>query len=128
MDMKIDHQTLRVRISEAELRRLLDGESLRDATFGLQSECFARELSLSTDGAAKFAWQSDGPPAQQAWKITLPRVEVVALSQRLPSKEGLAFSWPAAEQAHDPDTRAERLTVVLEVDLHEGRRPDRVSR
>ena len=107
MKLQIQGQGMRIRIEEAELARLLAGETIEDASRLPGGARFSRSLRLAeaSDGAFQCT--------QEAWAITLPLDEVLAYSRRLPCREGISFAWPAGDAG---------FSAVLEVDVRDSTR------
>ncbi len=99
-------QSLRLRIDEAELARLLEGGTVRNDTRWPDNHVQGQRIVL---GLA-LAWQRD----PEGWCVTLPEVEVRTLAARLPSREGLEFELPIA--GHDG------LRIRFDVDVRDSAR------
>lgn len=97
-------QTLRLRISESELARLMNGKTLVQSVYWPDGMAEHRQLRLGAD----FAWQR----RPDGWVVTLPESEVMQLVARLPSRQGLEFESPV------PGAKA--LRVVFEVDVRDS--------
>lgn len=105
MKVRFSDQSVRCRVTRAELERLLTGRAIalevalpRDHTF-----------RVSIRPAAIDGWQLDSDPTG-LW-LSIPRTELESLSQSLPSKEGI-------EQAFDI-SNGSSLMVSFEVDLRD---------
>jgi hypothetical protein len=102
MNVRFSEQAIRCRASSTELQQLLTGRSL------------LLELTLPRDGrfrgsvrpAALETWQLESDPTG-IW-IAIPRSQLQALAETLPSKEGIERSFETAQGG---------LTVIFEVDL-----------
>jgi hypothetical protein len=102
----MEGQTLRLRVDEAELARLLSGG-------------FAENHTLLPDGRSEIQrirvaqalawWREDA-----IWNIDLPEADVRALSDRLPSRDGLRFDFRASA--------AHSLEVLFDVDVRDSTR------
>lgn len=85
MKIQLHEQSLRVRIDEEELARLLDGSSVSNQT--RLPGGVAWGLALALHDAARAVVHSD--PSHP--RVSLPRQAVEALQARLPSRDGLCF-------------------------------------
>jgi len=106
MRVQWEGQSLRLRIEEAELERLLAGHPIENRTVWPDGRIETQQLDL----AARIGWLRKG----DAWHIHLPESEVRALAGRLPSREGLEFSLAT------PDGGA--LQVLFDVDVRDSAR------
>jgi hypothetical protein len=106
MRVQMEGQTLRLRIDEAELAQLLAGNSAENRTCLPDGRIEIQQLRL----AARMDWQRDGA----TWRIDLPQAEVLALSARLPSREGLHFDLPTPNDA--------TLQIAFDVDVRDSTR------
>lgn len=106
MRVQLEGQSLRLRIDEEELARLLAGGSVDNRTALPDGHVEMHQLSL----APRIGWQREGI----VWHISLPDTEVRALSQRLPSREGLQFSLSTLS--------GEVLQIVFDVDVRDSAR------
>ncbi|PTA72951.1 MULTISPECIES: hypothetical protein [unclassified Stenotrophomonas] len=86
MKVQLQQQSMRLRVDEQELARLLAGESLENLTrfggsggWGVALSLHAGEQAVLLDGGT-FC------------RLVLPRAGVEALAQRLPCRDGLGFS------------------------------------
>lgn len=102
MRVQLEGQSLRLRIDEEELARLLSGSSVDNRTGLPDGHIEMQQLSL----APRIDWQREGTVLH----ISLPEGDVRALSERLPTRDGLRFSLstPGGEVLHvmfDVDVR-----------------------
>jgi hypothetical protein len=106
MRVQLEAQTLRLRIDEAELAQLLDGAVAENRTQLPDGRTEIQQLHL----ASQPGWQRD----ESTWRIALPESEVRALSERLPSREGLhvGLSTPGGGS----------LQVLFDVDVRDSAR------
>lgn len=91
MKVQLQDQTLRLRIDEAELARLLDGAAVGNRTQWPDGRLEVQQLML---GDAHGWWrEADG------WQIVLNAAEVRVFASRLPSRDGLeiALAVPGGE-------------------------------
>ena len=86
MKVQLKQQTLRLRIDEAELERLLAGDVLDNATTWPDGRTTHQQLELA-DGPG---WQRRG----DGWRIQLAATDVRSLAERLPSRDGLHAEIP----------------------------------
>lgn len=107
MRVQLTGQTLRLRVDEPELQRLLQGEGVDNTTRWPDGETGQQRLTLGDDAA----WQRTA----EGWTVTLPTAEVRALAERLPSREGLTFAL-AVPQHDDP------LQLCFDVDVRDSTR------
>ena len=106
MRVQLEGQTLRLRINEDELSRLLDGGSVDNRTDLPDGHIEIQQLSL----APRINWQRE----HTVWHISLPETDVRALSQRLPSRDGLQFSLSTPG--------GETLLILFDVDVRDSAR------
>ena len=106
MRVQLEGQTLRLRIDEAELAQLLAGAAVENRTRLPDGRAEIQQLHLATH----LGWQRN----DATWHIELPKIDVTALSARLPSREGLHFELPM------PD--GETLQVLFDVDVRDSAR------
>ena len=107
MNIKFSDGAVRCRVSRAELDRLLSGRAV------------ALEVQLPRNHAfranvwpgAMAGWQLESDPTG-IW-ITIPKAELQALSESLPSKEGIEQEFDATEG---------KVKVSFEVDVRESRK------
>lgn len=113
MKVQIQSQSLRLRIDESELARLLAGEVLENQTWLGRPGALSQRLQLHDTAEALL----DGDT--HALMITLPREEVLALQARLPCRDGLSFLLP---------TQALPLQLQFDVDVRDSVRQRGVQR
>ncbi|WP_233842117.1 hypothetical protein [Dyella sp. 2HG41-7] len=106
MRVQLEGQSLRLRIDEAELARLLSGDTVQNRTTLPDGRIETQGLRLTS----KIAWRRD----DATWLIDLPSAEVRALSERLPSRDGLQFSLPTP---HD-----DALEILFDIDVRDSTR------
>lgn len=114
MKVQLQGQTLRLRIDEAELARLLDGAPVGNDTQWPDGRVERHELALG-DAAA---WRRDG----DGWRVVLNDAEVRAFALRLPSRDGLSLTLPVFG--------GEPLELLFDVDVRDSvrqRRPKKES-
>lgn len=107
MKLQLHGQRLRFRIDEAELARLLDGESLADRTRLGPAQSRERRLCLRDGTATTLEWNDAG------MALTLPRTAVQDYVAELPRREALRFVLGADDSA---------LTLDFEVDVRDSTR------
>lgn len=106
MRVQLEGQNLRLRIDEDELAHLLEGGSVVNRTGLPDGHVEMQHLSL----APRIDWRREGI----VWHVCLPENEVRALSQRLPSRDGLEFSLSTPS--------GEVLQIVFDVDVRDSAR------
>lgn len=119
MKVRFAEQAMRCRVTRLELQRLLSGAAVALGVALPRKHCF----SLSVRAAAAIGqWQLDSDPTG-LW-LAIPRDELQALAQALPSRAGIehVFELPPDESAG-----VARLLVSFEVDLKEGARRPRTA-
>jgi hypothetical protein len=104
MKVQLQGQSLRLRIDEAELARLLDGATVDNRTSWPDGRAERHELALGNAPG----WLRDG----DGWRVTLDDAEVRAFASRLPSREGLSLSLPVPG--------AEPLELLFDVDVRDS--------
>lgn len=104
MKVQLQEQSLRLRIDEAELSRLLDGSPVDNQTRWPDGRTERHQLAL---GDAP-GWRRD----DEGWRLTLDETEVRAFAQRLPSRDGLAMVLPVPGD--------EPLQVLFDVDVRDS--------
>lgn len=108
MKIQLDGQTLRMRIGEDELARLLGGETV-DAATTLSPQVVLRWRLLLCD--------SETPNlivAPDVLRVRLPGEAFAAFASARPRRDGLHFDWT--------DTGAEPLQVTVEIDVRDSHR------
>lgn len=106
MRVQLEGQSLRLRIDEGELARLLNGDSVVNRTDLPDGHVEMQQISLTP----RIDWRRE----QAVWHICLPEAEVRALSQRLPSREGLQFSLSTPQ--------GDTLVILFDVDVRDSAR------
>jgi len=101
MNFKFAANSIRVRISTDEFSQLRSGKTLSLEVPLTGHHVFRAKLNLSID-----QWHFDSDPTGM-W-VSVPRAEVEALGEALPSKDGIE---------HQFVTNKDDLTVSLEVDV-----------
>lgn len=101
MNLRLENDNLRLRISTIELVQLLDCGRVEGAT-PLPGGALHYGIILTDD----LRWQLDGDERQL--QLTLPRAALLAHQATLPSKAGLAHTLALADGP---------LTVHVEVDV-----------
>jgi hypothetical protein len=106
MNIKFSDESVRCRVSRAELDRLLTGRSVALQVQLPKSHVFR----ASVWPGAMAGWQLESDPTG-IW-ITIPKAELQALAESLPSKEGIE---------HEFDTATEGMVKIsFEVDVRSG--------
>lgn len=102
MKVRFSDQAIRCRVTSAELQQLLTGRAVA------LELCLPRDrrFRINVRPAALEAWQLDSDPTG-IW-VTIPRSQLQALAQSLPSKQGIE---------HDFETTEGSVAVTFEVDL-----------
>lgn len=102
MKVRFSDRAIRCRVTSAELQQLLTGRSVA------LELCLPRDrrFRVNVRPAALETWQLDSDPTG-IW-VTIPRSQLQALSQALPSKQGIE---------HGFDTGQGGVAVMFEVDL-----------
>ncbi|URX64414.1 hypothetical protein KR767_10365 [Luteibacter anthropi] len=108
MRVQLEDDTIRVRIDEDELAELLDDVAL------LGSTAFGKAFTMryAIDATGRDTCVLDGTAHE--WTLEIPRVQLLALKERLPSKDGLVFDIPGL------DTVATK--VLFDVDVKDSLR------
>lgn len=105
MKVQMQAQTLRIRISEAELARLLDGQTVENLT-RLPGGVARQQLRMVEGGEPALAAAPGG------WAFILPRDVMEPYVARLPCRDGLAMRFPVEEGGE--------LDVEFEVDVRDS--------
>ncbi|MGY0611358.1 MULTISPECIES: hypothetical protein [unclassified Luteimonas] len=105
MKVQLQGQSLRLRIDEEELARLLAGKELVNETQAAPGAIACQRLRLLVGGAARF--DADGG----AWTFSLPDAEVRGYVARLPCRDALEFELPGGGAA---------LKLAFEVDVRDS--------
>lgn len=106
MRVQMEGQTLRLRVDEAELARLLSGGFAENCTLLPDGRAEIQRIRL----ADALAWQRE----DSIWNIDIPETDVRALSDRLPSRDGLRFDFRGSA--------AHPLEVLFDVDVRDSAR------
>lgn len=114
MKVQIEGQKLRVRIDEAELTQLLDGNPLRSET--RFADAFSIQVTISAGVEEVASLTGDA----SAWSIVIPATELRRHARQLPSRDGLHFSLPGP-------TEAAALELLFDVDVRDSVRRRRLS-
>src|SRR5690554_628805 len=102
MNIKLSQQAVRCRVSRAELERLLTGRAVALEVPLPRSHVFRASIWPGAIGG----WQLESDPTG-IW-ITIPKSELQALADSLPSKEGVEHAFETDEAT---------VKVVFEVDV-----------
>lgn len=111
MRYQVDQQRLRLRLSPAEFRELLESTHLQTETRFLDSFSIVVSARVVDQAEASL----DGDSAH--WRIGLPRAGLLELAGRLPCRDGLKFDLESVDG--DP---SKALALLVDVDLHDKRR------
>lgn len=114
MKLQIDGQKLRVRIDEAELVRLLDGQVLQSETWF--ADAFSIQVAITAGEGDTASLTGDA----SAWRLAIPATALAQHATRLPSRDGLHFSLPG-------QTPAAALELLFDVDVRDSVRRRRDS-
>ena len=114
MKLQIEGQSLRVRIGEDELARLMAGDAIASSTRFAEAFALTCTLRLGAGDDACFS----GPP--DAWLIELPQGKVRDHAQRLPTREGLKFILAGTGEGA-------ALELLFDVDVRDSVRRRRSS-
>lgn len=107
MKLQIEGQRLRFRVDEAELARLLAGESVVDQTRLGESQMLRRRIVLGDIDMAHLAWGKD------EIHLDLPQDAVRSYATSLPRRDALSFALGA-------DATATALAIDFEVDVRDS--------
>jgi hypothetical protein len=102
MNVKFGRDSLRCRITNAELEQLLTGRAVTLEVPLPRGHAFRANINLTSAAA----WQLDSDPTG-IW-ISIPKAEVQALAESLPSKEGIQKEFETAQGS---------VAVTFEVDV-----------
>lgn len=114
MKCQIAAQRLRFRIDEAELDRLLRDGEIEDVTAFSPAVRHVRRLRLLDAPTPEL--RDEGATLT----VALPRSRFEGFAVERPRRDGFEFDWPVAG--------AERLRVVVEIDVRDSRRRARSDR
>lgn len=105
MNVRFSEQAIRCRATAVELQQLLTGRALA------LELCLPRDrrFRVNVRPAALETWQLDSDPTG-IW-IAIPRSQLQALAEAVPSKEGIERSFETAQGD---------ITVTFEVDLRKS--------
>ena len=106
MNVRFSEQAIRCRTTAAELQQLLTGRAL-SLELALPRD---RKFRVNVRPAALETWQLESDPTG-IW-IAIPRSQLQALAETVPSKEGIEHGFATAHGG---------LTVMFEVDLKKSR-------
>ena len=106
MKVQLQDQSLRLRIDEAELSRLLDGAPVGNRTRWPDGRIENQQLFLGD--APSWQREADG------WRVTLDETQVRALAARLPSRDGLSMTLPVSGGGS--------LQLLFDVDVRDSAR------
>lgn len=106
MKLQIQGQSLRLRLDEAELSRLLGGEAIVNATDLGQGGMFRQCLALHPQPAPSLQ------VAHGEWHLQLPESIVRDYVERLPCREALSFELDGGDGA--------ALSLHFEVDVRDS--------
>lgn len=108
MKVQLEGQTMRLRIVEDELARLLDGDAVDAATsLSPQVVLHWRLLLCNIEAPSLIA----GP---DVLRVRLPRDDFAAFASARPRRDGLHFDWI--------DTGTDPLRVSVEIDVRDSHR------
>ncbi|MCS4279214.1 hypothetical protein [Stenotrophomonas rhizophila] len=105
MKLQFQHQSLRIRLDEAELAQLLSGGSVVNRTVFGPGQAWSQQIRLERTSAARLAGDV------QHLDILLPYEAVTAYSLRLPCREGIVFML---------DTDGDTLQLQFDVDVRDS--------
>lgn len=108
MKCRIAAQSLRLRIDEDELERLLRDGTVEDTTSFAPGVQWRRRLLLDTIDAPTL--QHDAA----ALTVTLPRADFEAFAAERPRRDGIDFAWPVPGEAP--------LRITVEIDVRDSHR------
>jgi hypothetical protein len=114
MKLQIEGQTLRVRIGEDELAKLMAGEAIASRTRFAQAFVMTCTVRLGAGDTARVSGLPD------AWLIEVPEAEVREHARRLPTREGLKFILTAGDEG-------DALALLFDVDVRDSVRQRRSS-
>jgi hypothetical protein len=103
MNIRFSEEALRCRVNRDELQRLLAGRSIALQVPLPKNHSFRASVRPALLGG----WQLETDPTG-VW-LSIPRLELEALAESLPNKEGIEQKFPTAKGA--------QLLVSFEVDV-----------
>jgi hypothetical protein len=106
MNIKLSSDAVRCRVSRAELDRLLSGRAVALEVPLPRNHVFRANVWPGAIGG----WQLESDPTG-IW-ITIPKTELQAFAESLPSKKGLEREFEAMDA---------KVKVIFEVDVRESR-------
>lgn len=107
MKVQLQHQSVRIRVDEGELAKLLAGEALGNITrFGLAPP-WAVLLHLGPQDTAEIVYKGTTP------LVVLPAALISAYQERLPCRDGLSFQLAQGQ---------ETLHLQFDVDIRDSMR------
>lgn len=106
MRVQLEGQSLRLRVDEDELARLLQGGSADNRTSLPDGHVDMLQVSLSS----RIDWRRESTVCH----ICLPASEVRGLSERLPTRDGLQFALSTPS--------GETLQILFDVDVRDSAR------
>ncbi|MEN1959321.1 hypothetical protein WCE41_03110 [Luteimonas sp. MJ246] len=117
MKVQLQGQSLRLRIDEEELARLLAGEDVVNRTQAAPGAIASQRLRLLVGADSAAAPGDEGRAAARfdadggTWAFSLPEAEVRDYVGRLPCRDALEFELPGGEAA---------LKLAFEVDVRDS--------
>lgn len=109
MKVQLQGQSLRLRIGEDELARLLAGERVENATAAGAGAVLRQRLRMVAGEAPAFSAGDEG------WDFGLPEAAVRGYVSRLPCRDALEFTLPAGN-----DDGGGPLVLSFEVDVRDS--------
>lgn len=107
MKLQIESQRLRFRVDEAELARLLAGESVVDQTRIADSQSVGRRIALGPFAEVQLTW------GEEEIRLDLPQDAVRSYADSLPRRDALSFTLGVG-------TDAPVLSIDFEVDVRDS--------
>jgi hypothetical protein len=104
MKVQLQGQSLRLRIGEDELARLLAGERVENATAAGAGAVLRQRLRMVAGEAPAFSAGDEG------WDFGLPEAAVRGYVSRLPCRDALEFTLPA-DDGDGPRARSFEVDV-----------------
>lgn len=118
MKLQLQGQSVRLRIDEAELARLLAGETVVNRTVLGAAGCFSQWLVLSAGESANTT--SSLVAHDDGWHVELPRAAVEAYASQLPCRHAFAVELDVGG--------TEPIQLDFEVDVRDSLRARGPSR